>query len=189
VTHNKIAHVYASALLDIGQERGILNALEEELGAVSRIIEEDKNILRYLNSPGISPDSKRAFFDRVFQGNISDILINLLKVLVDKGRQAIIGDIYASLRDIIDEVQNRQKVVLVSTVKLDNTILEQLRGILKNQLQKEIIFIEEIDESILGGIVLKIGDVIIDASLASDLNRFGNSLLQRKLRSESSYED
>jgi len=189
VTHNKVAHIYASALLDIGQERGILDALEEELGVVSQILEEDEDILRYLNSPGISPESKRAFIDRVFQGNISDILINLLKVLVDKGRQSIIGDIDTSLRALIDEVKNREKVVLVSTVKLDDAHLEQLRGILKNQLQKEIFFIEEIDESILGGIVLKIGDLIIDASLANDLNSFGDNLLQRKLRSESSYED
>jgi F-type H+-transporting ATPase subunit delta len=189
VKGRKVAHIYAGALLEIGQERNTLDQIEEELKFLSGLLSENKSLMQYFNSPGISVESKMDFVDRILQGKLSEISINFLKLLIDNGRQSIIDGVYESLIGLIDEVYNRQRVVVVTSKKLEEGTLEELRDLLKDKYKKDVILLEEIDESILGGIILKIGDLIIDGSLANDLKNIERNLLYRKVRSESSYED
>jgi F-type H+-transporting ATPase subunit delta len=189
VKGRKVAHIYASALLEIGQERNTLDQIEEELKFLSGLLRENKSLMQYLNTPGISVESKKDFIDRILKGKLSEISINFLKLLIDNGRQSIIEGVHESLIGLIDEVYNRQRVAVVTSKKLEEGTLGELRDLLKDKYKKDVILQEEIDESILGGIILKIGDLIIDGSLVNDLKNIERNLLYRKVRSESSYED
>ena len=90
---------------------------------------------------------------------------------------------------MIDDVNNRQRVTIITSVDLDSTLKSKLTAKLKDVLKKEIIIKEEIDPSILGGIIIKVGDTVIDGSLAKDLRNIKNNLLNSKVRSEVAYED
>jgi F-type H+-transporting ATPase subunit delta len=189
VAANEVARVYASALLDIGQERKILSQLEEELGFVAKLLDDDRDLVLFFNAPGVTKDSKKAFVDRIFNGQLSEISINFLKILIDNNRQLSIRDIHLALIEFIDELNNRQRVQVVASTGLSAEATKKIKDALEKKFSKEIIIEEVVDEAIIGGIVIKIGDLVIDGSLAKDLKNIREKLLSSKVRSEAAYED
>ncbi len=184
-----MARAYASALIEIGQEQNTLPRIEEEVGFVASLLTADRDLTLYFNAPGVSKGAKKAFIDRVFGGELSEITINFLKVVIDNNRQLSIRDIHASLIELIDILNNRQHVSIISSTKLNSDMLKKIKESLESKFKKEIIVDEVIDEKIIGGIVIKIGDLIIDGSLAKDLRYIKDKLLYSKVRSEAAYED
>ncbi len=186
---NDIARVYATSLLEIGQEKNVLSQLGEELGFVSDVLAEDGDFYKYLTSPGFSIESKKGFIEKVFSGNLSDNTVNFLNVLIDNGRQSAIPDIFQAFNDLTDEENNRMRVEVVSTSKLDAATLDKIKNALSKKYNKEVILSESIDEDILGGIIIRVGDLVIDGSLANNLKKLRYNLLNSKVRSEVAYED
>ncbi len=189
VAGKEAAKVYAGALLELGQEKNMLSRIEEELGFVASLINEDRTLVQYLNAPGVSVDVKKQFISKVFSDNLSELVVNFIKLTIDKNRQGIIRDIYASLKELIDDANNRQRVNVISAIELNEESKKKIKLALEDKYKKEIILEEKTDETILGGIVIKIGDVIIDSSLAKDLRIIKENLLISKVRNEAAYED
>ena len=189
VAVNEVARVYASSLAEIGQEKNILNQLEEEMKFVTELLKEDRELNQFFTSPGFSKDSKKDFISKVFSGKLSESVVNLLNLLVENDRQAIVGDIYLALNKLIDEANNRKEVTIVSCEKLDESSIDNIKAKLKDKLNKDIVINEEIDKSILGGIIIKIDDLVIDGSLSKGLKNIRKNLLNSKVRSEVAYED
>lgn len=186
---NEITRVYAKSLVDVGQEKGILDQLDDEIKTISQIVNEDEKLKLFLTSPSISKGSKKEFIRKVFSNNLSEYTINLLNVLIENDRQGYISDISEYMGVLIDEINNRQTVALVSAIEIDNTLKEKLKTELNKKLQQDIRFRDEVDPDILGGIVIKIGDKVINGSLLKDLNNIKKSLLNSKVRRDLAYED
>lgn len=184
-----IARVYASSLLDLGQQQKALADIEEEIGFIADLVVESDDLRHFLASPGIARDVKKGFIEKIFKGRISDNVIHFLKVLVDNDRQTCIVDIRDAFIDSVDEINNRQKVTVISSVGLDESMKKRLVEKLKDVFKKDVILKEEINANILGGIIIKIGDTVIDGSLAKDLRNIKNNLLNSTVRSEAAYED
>jgi len=190
VAVNDIARVYATSLVEIGQEKNILPQIEEDLELVSSLAADgDDEMMHFLNAPGISKEDKKKFINNVFSGKVSDYVLNFLGVLVENGRQSVIGDVSQAVNDLVDIINNIQRVTVVSQSKLDGPVLEKIVTGLKEIYKKDIVVTEEVDVSILGGIIVKVGDFVIDGSLAKDLNNIKSNLLNSKVRSEVAYED
>jgi F-type H+-transporting ATPase subunit delta len=189
VSVNDIARVYASSLIDTGQENNILPEIEEEIKFLADLITENNDVRQFLNSPGIPKDAKKDFVEKVFKGRLSDLSSNFLNVLIDNDRQSSIVDISHAVIELMDDVYKRQRITVISSVPLDTASKNKLTAKLKENLKKDVILNEEIDESILGGIIIKIGDNVIDGSLSKDLRNITNTLLNSKVRSEVAYED
>jgi len=189
VAANDIARVYANSIFDIAKEKNILPQVEEELKAVSDVIAEDETFKNYLNTPGITKDIKKEFIDKVFAGKISEYIVNLLKLLIDNSRQETINEIYEAFVELNDIANNRQRITVITQSNLNATLLDKIKLEIGKKLDKEIIVTEQVDESILGGIIIKIGDLVIDGSLAKGLKNIRRNLLNSKVRSEMAYED
>lgn len=186
---NYIARVYATSLTEVGQSNNVLDLLSEELEFVAGVFAEEKDFQSFLISPSFSRDTKKEFIARVFSGNLSEYIINFLNVLIENGRQVDLPDINAAFNSLMDELKNKMRVEVTSTVKLADPTLENIRSVLKQKFGKEIVLIEKIDESILGGIIIKAGDLVIDGSLSENLKKIRYNLLNSKVRSEAAYED
>lgn len=186
---NDIARVYARSLVDVGKEKGILNQLDEEMKFLSELIEQDNLLKSFLSSPSISKKSKLSFVKKVFSDHLSNYTVNLLNVLIENGRQSVVPDIYEYLGILINEINNRQRVTLITSEKLDDTIKEKIKNELTSKLKKEILIDEVINKDILGGLVIKIGDKVINGSLSKDLQNIKKTLLNSKVRRELAYED
>ena len=186
---NEVARVYASSLIEVGQENKVLEQIDEEVKFINEIFSDDRELRLFINSPGFAKESKKEFLDKIFSGKLSDYTLNFLKLLIENDRQSEINEIYIALSGLIDEINNRKKVTLITRESLDKNTLKKIQDNLKDKLKKDIIIIEEIDESILGGIIIKIDDLVIDGSLAKDLKNIRNDLLNSKVRSDVAYED
>lgn len=186
---NEVARVYAGALLEIGKENNILQQIEEELGALGQLLREDAEFRVYCKTPGISKESKKSFVDKVFQGKFSDVIVNFLKVLVDNGRLTDLDSIHQTFLEFLDVESRRLRVLITGSSKLDEAMVAKIKAALTAKYKKDIIIEEKVDSSILGGVVIKIGDLIIDGSLVKDLNNIRRNLLSSKVRSEAAYED
>lgn len=189
MTASDIARVYATSLLEIGQEKNILPRLEQEFKFVSELISHNMDLRALLTSPGFSTDKKIALINKAFYGRLSDYVVNCINLLIKNGRQNIIGDIYKALLDQIDLAGNKQRVTVISRYKLDRSIIKKIKARLKRKINKVIILREETDESILGGIIIKINDLVIDGSLKNDLKNIEIDLLNRRIGSDTAYED
>lgn len=184
-----MTRAYAGALFDIGIEKGKIDQIEEELNFITVIVIENRDFRLFLNAPSITKESKKKFIEKIFSGMLSETFMSFLYVLIDKERQSRISEINESLIELIDFENNRQRVEIVSNVGLDKDILEKIEYILSKKLNKNIIITEIIDKSILGGVIIKIGDLIYDGSIIKDLQKIRRNLLSRKVRSELCYED
>ncbi len=180
---NDVSRVYANSLFDIAKEKNILPQIEEELKVVSDIISEEDDLRKYYNV------SKKELVDRVFAGKISEYIVNLLKLLIDNGRQSVISEIYKAFVELNDIANNRQRITVITQSNLDSSLLGKIKAEIGAKFGKEIIVTEQVDESILGGIIIKIGDLVIDGSLAKGLTNIRRNLLNSKVRSEMAYED
>ena len=186
---NDVARVYANSLFDIAKDKNILQQVEEELKAVSQVVTEEDEFRRYLNAPGITIESKKKFLDKVFEGKVSEYIVNLLKLLIDNSRQTSIADIYEAFVEYNDNANNRQRITVISQSSLDSSLLDKIKSEVGKKFGKEVIITEQVDASILGGIIIKIGDIVIDGSLAKGLKNIRSNLLNSKVRSEVAYED
>lgn len=186
---NEVARMYAGALLEIGQEKGTLPRIEEEVGFLASVLAADRDLVLYLNAPGVDKEAKKSLIDRVFSSELCDVTINFIKLTIDKDRQRLIGDIHQALTELIDIANNRQRATVITSEKLNPQMREKITETLKSKFRKEIILDEIIDQKIIGGIVIRVGDLIIDASLAKDLKNIKEKLLISKVRSEAAYED
>jgi len=189
VAVNDIARVYAASLVEIGREKGTLSLLEEEVEFVSGLIVEDKDFRQFLTSPSFSKERKQEFVQKVFQGNLSEDFINFLNVLIDNDRQSSLPDIYDAIKALVDDASNRLRVTVVTPQACEKAISDKIISELKAKFNKEIILNEVVKSEILGGIVIKIGDMVIDGSLVKDLKNINKNLINSKVRSEAAYED
>ena len=186
---NEVARVYANSLVAVGQKSNLLPQIEEEMKFLSDLMKEDKDFSNFIASPGFSKDKKKEFINKVFSGRLSEYIVNLLNLLIENERQTAIFDIYQAMIDQIDIINGIRRVTVISNKNLDATVLEKIKQKLKTELKKEIILSQKVDENILGGIIIKIADLVIDGSLLKDLKIIRNNLLNSKVRSEVAYED
>jgi len=189
VAQNDVARVYAGSLFEIAKEKNMVPQVEEELNIVVQILAEETEFKSYINTPGITGEVKKSFINKVFAGNISEYTLNLLNLLIDNGRQESISGIYEAFVELDDIHNNRERITVITQTSLGESLIANIRSQIGKKLNKEIIVTEKVDESILGGIIIKIGDLVIDGSLAKGLKNIKSNLLNSKVRSEVAYED
>jgi F-type H+-transporting ATPase subunit delta len=189
VADKEAAKIYAGVLLDIGVENKILPRIEEELGNVSGIFSSEKDLMLFLTAPVISKVKKKDLINRLFSDKYCPDIINFLKVLIDNDRQAIVPEIYRQFTRLTDQISNRQRIKIITSAALDKDTLKRIEKSISEKLKKTVITETEVDKSILGGIIIRIDDKLIDGSIAKDLNRIRKKLIERQIGSGMAYED
>jgi F-type H+-transporting ATPase subunit delta len=189
VSAKDIARVYASSLVELGQEKKILADLEAEMKLLADLIAEQRDMRLFLASPGITREKKKDFIEKIFTGKLSEYMNNFLKVLIDNDRQSLIAEINEQFSALLDDINKRQRVSITTAAAMDASTRDKLTSRLKEVLKKDIILNEKVNPEILGGIVIRVGDTVIDGSLVKDLKNIRSNLLNSKVRSEVAYED
>ena len=186
---NDIARVYATSLVEIAKEKNLLEQIEEEIKVISDLISEDADLHQFLESPSISKEEKKSFLSKTIAGFISEDSLHFLYILIDNDRQSYIHDVYSAIIENIDEVKNRLRVTIITSESMQDNIQERIKSELETKFKKEIILHHEVKNEIIGGIIIKIGDIVIDGSLLKDLKNIKKNLIMGKIRSEAAYED
>lgn len=187
-----VSRVYAHALLELAFGKGVHQEVLRDLKEVAQLLSDQPKALHFLVTPNIRKESKRQVIDRAFGGRVSEIVQNFLKILVDKGRAQELLQIVHDYERGYHERQGELVVRLASAQPLDEEERDQLRSALRKKYgtaYNDFILQEHVEPALLGGLVLRTGDNVYDASLRSRLEALGDRLKTGRLKNEEVYED
>lgn len=183
-----VAHVYAEALLQLAFQKGVPAEVLRDLEEVGRLLEKDHRSYVFLVAPNIRVEAKRQVIDRAFGGRVSEVVQNFLKVAVDKGRAQEIPSIIRAFKDAYHERQGELLVRVDSAHPLEDDERQRLKQTLLGRYKKdgvnEVVLEEHVDAALLGGLVVRTGDQLFDASLRSRLNVVAERLRAHKIKPE-----
>jgi F-type H+-transporting ATPase subunit delta len=166
----EIARVYAEALFEAARDHDKLDAMHDELDQFADAVAENRDLQVFLFSPYFSTEEKRDGIQRVVV-DADPELVNFLELLIEKHRMAAIFRIREQFDDLWAEANKRLEVTLTSAVELDPQIVERVGKEIERQTDRKIDLRSEVDEGILGGLRLRVGNMVLDASLRSKLER------------------
>lgn len=168
----KIAKRYASALSGLNERTVVFN----DLLSTQKVLEESVDLKNFLESPIFSTADKKEILSKVFT-NLSDKTMNFLYLLVDKNRFSFFDTILHEFRGELDLISNIKRVDVVSAVELNSDEMYRLKDVLQRKLSANVEITYSIDESIVAGLIIKIGDKVIDNSLKTRLATMKKQLI------------
>lgn len=172
-----IAERYADALVNISKDGALtFDKISKDLNLIKDILSQSKDLEEFLTNPLISIEDKKGIIDKVFSGEVDVLIVNFLKVLVDKSRFLSFGEILESYNKALDDINNIKRINVTSAVKMSDEAQARLKDKLETKLKKKVILDLEISKDIIAGLVIKIGDNIIDMSLKHKLEDLSKSI-------------
>ena len=166
----EIARVYGDALFGVAKEEGKLDEIRSDLGEFADALDAESELRLFFFSPYFSSQEKREGIERAVSG-ASDELVNFLKLLAEKHRMPAIFRIRSYFDDLWAEENKRLEVRVTSAVELDRSVVERIGSEIERKTSMEIDLEADVDEDILGGLVLRVGNMVLDASLRAKLNK------------------
>lgn len=178
---SNISYRYSYALFDLCKEEKNINNVYNDFTDLISLLDESSEFDNVLSSETILKDEKKSIVIEVFKKIENNTLKNFLLLLIDKNRINLIRPIYSDFKELYLGEEGVLTVVAKSTFKLDDKLKENLTNKLKNKFNKDIILTNEIDESIIGGLVLFINNEMIDLSIKNQLDNLKKQLLEASI--------
>ena len=166
----EIARVYGDALFAVAKEEGKIDEIREELGEFADALNDDRDLQVFFFSPYFSSQEKQEGIEKAVQG-ASEQFENFLFLIAEKHRMPAIFRVRSHYDDLWAEENKRLEVRVTSAIPLDDSIVKRVGDEIERQTDRKIDLEADVDEDILGGLVLRVGNMVLDASLREKLNR------------------
>jgi F-type H+-transporting ATPase subunit delta len=166
----EIAAVYARSLFEVAQDQGKLDVVREQLGEFADALSETRDLQVFLFSPYFSTKEKEEGLERVVS-DADPAILNFLKLLIEKHRMPALFRIRAQYEALWEEENKLLPVHITSAVELDSSIVKQLGDRIADQTDRKVDMSAEVDPDILGGIVVRVGNSVLDASVRNRLEQ------------------
>lgn len=173
----EIARVYAEALFDVAKDKGTLDEVHEQLGQVAETIAGDRDLQIFFFSPYFSSAEKREGIEKAISGG-NEELINFLELLAEKHRMPALFRIRRRFDELWAAENERLEVTVRSAVELDPSVVESIGKEIERKTGKTIDLSSEVDDSILGGLVLQVGNRVLDASIRNRLEKLRKEIVR-----------
>jgi ATP synthase F1 delta subunit len=170
-----LAEVYARALFEVAEERGLLDAIRGQLDQFVQALNDNRQFQIFFFSPYFSAEEKKQALHRVIDG-AEPIFVGFLETLVDGHRMPVLFRIRAHYKRLWDEANKVLPVSVTSAVPLNEAVVKEIGDRIGEQTGQTVQLTTAADPEILGGIVVRVGNAILDASLRSRLNQLRNQL-------------
>jgi F-type H+-transporting ATPase subunit delta len=171
------ARVYAEALFDVAKGKGKLDAIGADLGQFADALEGNRELQVFLFSPHFSSVEKIEGLRRAIDGADPE-LVNFLELLIEKGRMTEIFRIRREVEKLWKVENKRIDVTVTSAVELDPAVVAKVGEEIERQTGQKVELASRVDDEILGGIVLQVGNMVLDASIRSRLEKLRKSVAQ-----------
>ncbi|TNF70723.1 MAG: ATP synthase F1 subunit delta [Acidobacteria bacterium] len=177
-----IARVYAQALLGLAESSGEVDQILEELLQLGSLMDEAPELGDYLQSPLVKEESRREAVESLFRGRLSDLLVDTLQVMNRKGRLELIHALVEAYRQEYEVLRGQVDVRITTAIPLSDRVRQRLRVTTSKLTGKEAQLVEKIEPSILGGMILQIGDGKMDTSIARKIRKLAEEMVERASR-------
>ena len=174
---DEIAQVYARSLFEVAQEQGKLDVVREELGQITEALEENAELRLFFYSPYFSTDEKRDGLRRTVTG-ADPMTMNVLDILVENHRLPVLPRLRREYERRWREANNLLPVTVTSAVELDDSVVERIGDEIGRQTGRKVELTREVDPSIVGGFVVRVGNAILDASIKNRLDNLRKQIVR-----------
>lgn len=180
-----VSKTYGDALFELAVEENRTDSLMQEIELVQAVLSENADFEKILIHPEISKEKKLQVVEDVFKGKISDALTGFLRIVVTKGRYKDLPDIFAYFIARVKEYKKIGVAKVTSAIALSGEQKQKIEKRLLDTTHYETMEIEyKVDESQIGGLLIRIGDRVVDSTIRSRLNHLTASLMKISLESE-----
>jgi F-type H+-transporting ATPase subunit delta len=182
--NNTIARPYAQAVFELANEAGELSAWSASLEVAGQLL-ADSGLVEYLSTPELSDAKRLEFLSGLFKSANATKLAggdkrgnNFLKLLLENKRIRVLPEISAHFEVLKADIENTVEATVTSAAPLSSKQQEDIASALTKRLGREVNITTEIDETLIGGAVIRAGDVVIDGSLRARLEGLANALVK-----------
>jgi len=168
---------YAKAILGLAQEQKAGEAVAKDMDGIVKTVANSKDLRLMLNSPIVKSDIKKAALQEIFSG-VHAISEGLIDILVANKRVDLLDDVAAQYGILFDASQGKEKAVVTTAVPLTDALRDKVLQKVKELTGNQVTIENKIDESIIGGFILRVGDLQYNASIANQLNTLKRTFSQ-----------
>ncbi|MCR4928184.1 MAG: ATP synthase F1 subunit delta [Lachnospiraceae bacterium] len=180
---DKIVRVYAGAVFDSAYSAGKLEEIYAQSGKMYELLSDNPDLLRILVHPDIQIEEKEGIIERTFKGRVMDELYGLMLLLLEKGRIGHIEDILSGIISLCKEAKGIGEVYVKTPIEMKASQKEALKKkLLSDTKYTSLEFHFGIDESLLSGMVIRIGDRVVDSSAATRLKNMTRQLKMLQIK-------
>ena len=166
----RIASRYAKSLLELADEQGKIEEVHKDMMLLDSICHENRDFVLVLKNPIIKNDKKKAILEAVFNGKVSDLTMAIFGIITRKNRESVLPAIASEFHQQYNIYKSIEKATVTTAVKLDEGLRASFEKIVKQISDKKEVELDEVvDERIIGGYVLKVGDRQLDDSIKSKI--------------------
>ncbi|MFB3892193.1 MAG: ATP synthase F1 subunit delta [Phycisphaerae bacterium] len=170
------AHIYAQAVLELMGDDGQAEDFHAELLSLLGILERNPGFEEVLTAASLSTGQRQALVDRVFHGRVSERMEALLGTLAKHDRMGLLRAVACEFRELLDRREGRMEVAVTTADPMDESQRRTIESSLCEALKCRVGLRVYTDEAILGGMVVRVGDRVLDSSIAADLDRLRQEL-------------
>ncbi len=179
MSEGAIARRYAKALLEIAQSQNKIDAFFDELSSFGLALKNSEDLKTVFSDPAFGHSVRMTISEKIVaQFSISKEVLNFLKLLIEKERIRLLPEILLSYQDQADEVQGRVRVEISSPYDLSAQDEDALKASLQKILSKQVILQKKKDVSLLGGVLIRVKDIVFDGSLKNSLQKLKHQMME-----------
>jgi len=180
MTNRAAARRYARALFDVTLKEADVQAVEQELAAFAALVGQHADLQRAFNNPAVPAPRKRALMTELLSriGAVSPVLSKLLVLLAERDRLVLLPDLAAAYRDKVLDHRRVVRAEVTTAVALPADRVERLRSSLAAATGREVLLEQHVDPSLIGGAVARVGSIVVDGSVARQLERMKERLAE-----------
>jgi ATP synthase F1 delta subunit len=173
----EIARVYAESLFEVAKEKGKLDEVHEQLDEIADALESDRDLQVFFFSPYFSSSEKREGIGKAISG-AEDELVNFLELLAEKHRMPALFRIRKRFDELWAKENQRLAVTVTSAIELDDAVVKSIGDEIERKTGQTIDLSSRVDDSIIGGLVLQVGNRVLDASIRNRLDKLRKEVAQ-----------
>ena len=173
----ELARVYGGSLFEVARKEGKLELIREQLAQFADAVRESQQLQVFLFSPHFSTQEKKAGLERALEG-ADEVLMRFLELLVEKHRMPVLFRIRQEYESLCEQAERRLGVEITSAVELDPAMAEEVAEQIGAHTGRRIELRRRVDPEIIGGLILRVGNSILDASVRTRLERLRRQVAQ-----------
>lgn len=172
---------YATALFEIAFDKGAMIQFEEEAKMILDLLGAEPEYIELLSHPGILEQQKIELIEKAFSGQVSDEFIGLMALVIKKARTEYLIPVLEKFIQMAKEAAGLLKATVTSAAPLTNQQLAQIKSNIENSTGKTIEMETTIDSSIIGGLIIRVGDKVVDGSIKGQMDALKSELNSLRL--------
>jgi F-type H+-transporting ATPase subunit delta len=166
----EIAEVYSRALFDVAMEKDALDAIHDQLGQFADELDENRDLQVFFFSPYFSSQEKKDGIRKAISG-ADDNFVRFLELLAERHRMPAIFRIRRDFDELYAEERKLLPVTITSAIELDKDLVKDIRKKIEEQTDRKVDLTTKVDPNVLGGLVLRVGNLVMDGSIRARLER------------------